>query len=210
MRIRYWLREGLKITFIVLVACLVYTVLMALQDDDLTGKELFALAGTFTILFGALFSMVFCTTLYNLHFPLVLSFGSTRKEVLLGLHCYRIIYTSVFVIMTAILFHLAGADKSVSTGTMVLFSTGAILFCHAAGSLLGVIYVRYGKLAMGIAIAVGIAAFIAAVIGIVLAVRSGFTPPDNIDRIIPVIGVLAYALVSIPEVKTIQRYNVKL
>lgn len=209
MRLKFWIKEGLKNTAIILGACVLYTVLLDVQDaaEDLSG--FFNIGAVYLLLFGSMFSMVLNTTAYQTYIPLSLGFGSTRKEVLLGLQCYRMIPTVILLPITVILFALSDAS---SFEPWILFTAGLGLFLvfHGLGILMGVLFNRFGKtglIAFSVIICIIIIGFF---IGVITALDIEITFPEGMPWIVLGTGALFYGLMMLAEVRTVKKFNVKL
>ena len=108
MRLGYWIRQSLKMTMIILAGSAAYTVMMAVQGTVDGIMEALEMGGMFLMMFGAMISTVLNTTVYQLHIPLTLSFGSTRKEAFAGIQLYRLINGLIVVLGGCGLYGLAG------------------------------------------------------------------------------------------------------
>ena len=93
MRALHWIRQGLMMFAILLVACPVYTLMMSMQEDALVWEDILLLTGSFMMMFGIFFTMIFSTMLYTQDLPITLSFGSTRKEAFWGIQLSPVLRT---------------------------------------------------------------------------------------------------------------------
>lgn len=208
MRFKFWIRVGLKNSAIILGTCVFYTALMSaqLQEDDFSG--ILNTGAVYLLLFGSMFSMLLNTAAYQTYIPLALGFGSTRKEILLGLQCYRLIPTAILLPVTVVLFALSGTG---STRPWILLTAGLGIFLvfHGLGILMGVLLYRFGKTGLivcSVAISFVIMGF---GIGITAALNITVSFPRGMHWIALAAGTAAYGPMMAVEAKTIKRFTMK-
>ena len=122
MRLRYWAQEALKFTGIIMAAALFYTFLMMVQDTRETWNEYLEMGALYLGMFGACMCMILGTSIYQVHAPLAISLGSTRKEVLLGIQCYRFVIACILLAVAALLLMLTGETAESLVWTILLHS----------------------------------------------------------------------------------------
>ena len=88
MRLRYWLKSGFQTFGLVIGACLIYGLLMALQMQDAL-SDMFTLMPVYLLLFGGMMLLAMNIGVYKFNLQLALAFGSTRNEAILGLNLFR-------------------------------------------------------------------------------------------------------------------------
>lgn len=208
MRLRYWIKEALKLTGILIIASFAYTLLMMIMGLDAadTWRRYLNMGAMWLGMFGAFMSIVLGASIYQVFVPLAISFGSTRKEVFWGLQCYRFVVTFFVLLVAGILCAVA---KEISVWIALPFGICAFLVFHGMGAIMGGLSSRLGKTALIIMALVGMLLFIG-MIGLILLGHNWFAMHKNVFVLLmPGIGVLVYALCMIYEVKTIRKFSVK-
>ena len=208
MRLRYWIKEALKLTGILIIASFAYTLLMMIMGLDAadTWRRYLNMGAMWLGMFGAFMSIVLGASIYQVFVPLAISFGSTRKEVFWGLQCYRFVVTFFVLLVAGILCAVA---KEISVWIALPFGICAFLVFHGMGAIMGGLSSRLGKTALVIMALVGMLLFIG-MIGLILLGHNWFAMHKNVFALLmPGIGVLVYALCMIYEVKTIRKFSVK-
>lgn len=208
MRLRYWIKEALKLTGILIIASFAYTLLMMIMGLDAadTWRRYLNMGAMWLGMFGAFMSIVLGTSIYQVFVPLAISFGSTRKEVFWGLQCYRFVVTFFVLLVAGILCAVA---KEISVWIALPFGICAFLVFHGMGAIMGGLSSRLGKTALIIMALVGMLLFIG-MIGLILMGHNWFAMHKNVFALLmPGIGVLVYALCMLYEVKTIRKFSVK-
>lgn len=208
MRLRYWIKEALKLTGILIIASFAYTLLMMIMGLDAadTWRRYLNMGAMWLGMFGAFMSIVLGASIYQVFVPLAISFGSTRKEVFWGLQCYRFVVTFFVLLVAGILCAVA---KEISVWIALPFGICAFLVFHGMGAIMGGLSSRLGKTALIIMALVGMLLFIG-MIGLILMGHNWFAMHKNVFALLmPGIGVLVYALCMIYEVKTIRKFSVK-
>lgn len=206
MRLRYWVKEALKLTGLIMIASFVYTLLMMGLDAENTWQYCLNTGAIYLALFGAFTSMVLGTSIYQIFAPLAISFGSTRKEVFWGIQCYRFVITFSLLLVAGILCAVA---KEISVWYALPFGISAFLIFHGMGAITGGLSSKLGKTALIIMTLVGVILCLG-MLGLVLMGHNWLAMHKNVSvLLIPGIGILVYALCMIYEVKTIRKISVK-
>ena len=209
MKLRYWFQTGFRSLAMLLGASLLYCALMSLQMSELEAVE--TLLPIYLLLFGVMMDLGMSLSLYKFNVPLALSFGSTRGEALLGLQVARLIpavfVTAILVVLTA----LTGGFMEISA--LIPLSLGLFLGASAIGSVMGIIYTKWGKVSLLITVVVVLMGAFG--IGFLSAFFSdgwlaALTDLDTIGWLVLYIGFLLYSLMLIPESRTVWKCNVKL
>ena len=206
MRLRYWIKEALKLTGVLIIASFAFTLLMMGQDAADTWQYYLNMGAMYLAMFGAFMSIVLGASIYQVFVPLAISFGSTRKEVFWGLQCYRFVVTFFVLLVAGILCAVA---KEISVWIALPFGICAFLVFHGMGAIVGGLSSKLGKTALVIMALVGMLLFFG-MIGLILMGHNWFAMHKNVFALLmPGIGVLVYALCMIYEVKTIRKFSVK-
>lgn len=209
MRLLYWIKEGLRITAAVFAAAAIYMLLTVSQDSGDTWQDYLYTGTTYLVIFGAFMTMALNATVYQVHIPLTISFGSTRAEALLGIQCYRLTIMLPVLTVSAILVGIAGEAAWLDFPTILLLGAGAFLAFNGLGGVLGIFSTKLSK---GVLAAVSIAAMLLAitVLGLsVLLFAVIFEQGHGTAWIILGLGALVYALCSIAEARTLKGFRVK-
>ncbi len=212
MRLRFWIKEGFQTFGIILGATILYGLLMFIQTDSGWGGLLILLP-LYLLLFGALMMMGISIGIYKMAVPLVISFGSTRNEVLLGLQIFRAIPVLLIPALATVLTAVSGEDSTFSLSMVFPLGVGAFLITSALGSIVGVVFTKYGKIAtvitvitiMLVAFGAGFLAAFSEDLGTSMVVFS-----RGIHWLVLAIGLFLYSISMIPEQRTVWKCNVKL
>jgi len=213
MRLRYWIRTGLQTFLWVVGACAFYSFLMFIQMDDFLQGALINLP-IYLLLFGGMMLMGMNIGAYKFNLQLALAFGSTRNEAIVGLNLSRLIPSLLLTAVLVIFCGLPVAEAPVSPVQAIPLGLGVYLFFGALGSVIGVIFTKYGKV-----VAIVTAVLLVLICG-VCGFLAGFSGSNSflgslifsasLPWLVLGIGLLAYALSQIPEQRTVWKCNVKL
>ncbi len=209
MRLRYWVQEALKFTGIIMAAAFVYTLLMMVQDTRETWNEYLEMGAIYLGMFGSCMCMILGTSAYQVHAPLAISLGSTRKEVLFGIQCYRFVIASILLAVAALLLMLTGETAQSLVWTILPLGVAAFLVFNSIGAVLGCLSTKLGR---GALIAVSIVMMLLCVGGAgatILIIALKYSLRGNIVWVVLCIGTLVYAMSMIFEVQTIKKFSVK-
>lgn len=213
MRLRYWIKTGLQTFLWVVGACALYSFLMFIQMDDFLQGALINLP-IYLLLFGGMMLMGMNIGAYKFNLQLALSFGSTRNEAIVGLNLMRLIPTLLLTALVALLCSLTDATDVLTAAQAIPVGLGVYLTCGALGSVVGVVFTKYGKIATVVTM---IAFFLVAGGAGFLAGFSGderflawVTFDGNLPWLILAMGLFIYAIASIPEQRTVWKCNVKM
>ena len=209
MRLRYWIKEALKLTGIVIIASFAYTLLMMGVDAADTWRYYLNMGAMYLAMFGAFMSMVLGASIYQVFVPLAISFGSTRREVLFGIQCYRLVSMLLILAVSAILLIISEGMLLNNEVANLPTGVGAFLMLNGSGIILGCCSTKLGKARM---IIVGIVTMIltCSIIGAVIFLAAvKYQMRGNTMWVILIVGILVYLLCMIYEVKTIRKFSVK-
>jgi len=212
MRVRFWIRQGLQTLGLILGASLLYSFLMFIQTDfGLDG--LLTLLPIYLLLFGSMMMVATTIGIYKMAVPLVISFGSTRNEVLLGLQISRLIPIVSIPAAAALLSFLFPQPETIAPAAMLLLGIGLFLGTSALGSILGVVYTKYGRFAtLFTVVFILLCAFAG---GFLAAFSEDFGTffvlfRRGLPGIVLGIGLFLYGISIVPEHRTVWKCNVKL
>lgn len=214
MRLRFWLKSGLEILGMTVGISAFYCALMWIQMEDGGWLDVLSILPVYLIVLGALLFAVTAIGQYRMTVSLVLSFGSTRREVLMGLQIYRLLPTVCIALLAALLTMLPGVAPVFSPYTTFLLSLGAFLLGGAAGALLGMVTYRFGK--VGTVITIISMALLGFGLGL-LAVFSvdgqsrlyALAERGELPWLCLALGAAAYLLMMIPESRVVRSYQVR-
>lgn len=214
MRLKFWFKTGLETFGIVVGATALYSFMMFIQSSYTTWEDVLMVLPVFFLLFGGMILLAMLIGVYKLSVPLVLSFGSTRNEVLLGLQVVRLLPVVLTTALMVLLTTLSGEDAFLPLWAVVPTSLGVYLAFSAVGSILGVVITRYGKIAGIITAAI---ILLGAFAGGFFAAFSGedglletITRLNSLPWLALGLGLILYSISMIPEHRTVWKCNVKL
>lgn len=218
MRLRYWFKESLTVIVASVGGSALYTFLMWLSDMDFGDDSPLFMGLIYLCCFGGFMGLIMNIAAHSQHLPTALSFGSTRKEAMVGMQIFRLLPGLVIAVLSAVLFIIHEGQFQPKYLLIGVLSLAVSLILGTWGSFMGIASHRYGKKALVIAIIVGILILAGSVAAIVIAVTSA--DPDTIfDAIFshPVfpwamglIPVALYGISLIFEKKAIYTCSVKL
>lgn len=214
MRLRFWLKTGLETFGVAAGGTALYSAMMFLQSSYTTWEDVLVTLPVFFLLFGGMMFLAMTIGVHKLSVPLVLSFGSTRNEVLVGLQIARLLPMALTTALVAGLTALAGERALLPLPHIIPVALGVYLTVSAVGVILGVVVTRYGR----------IAGVITAVVILLGAFAGGFLAAFSDDghylesllsfRGLPwlamSVGLFFYSIALIPEQRTVWHCNVKL
>lgn len=213
MRLKYWFKQGFETFFIILGASLLYGFLIFIQTDS-GWDGLLILLPLYLTMFGALMMLGMNAGIYKMAVQLVISFGSTRNEVLLGLQIFRIIPILLIPALATLLTAVSGEPATLPLSAVFPLGIGAFLITSALGAVVGVVFTKYGKVATIITvITIMLMGFGAGVLS-ALSEDGGFlsniTLTGRLPWLVLAIGLFLYSISMIPEHRTVWKCNVKL
>lgn len=210
MRLKDWLKTGLQYAGAVLLGSVMYGLLMAASGTI----DFFTMTAMYILLFGAGMGLVFNMSVYKAGLPVAIAFGSTRKETFVGMQCYRLVFTAVLLCSSVVLYLLAGNEGFAELKTFAPIGVGVMLLLHGLGAIMGMVSTKFGKgvlVALSIIAGLLISGAIAGVVLLLIMLGDALIVADDwVLWTFPAAGLVIYALVMIPEYKTIYKYNVKL
>ena len=211
MRLAYWFQFGIKTLVTIAGACAIYGFLIWIQMDADFLEFLGMSAPLMMIFFGAVMLFAFGMAQYRMALNLSLSFGSTRREAMVGLHLYRLI-PAIGVTALAVLIPLAfGQELLFGTRATILVGVGIMLLGSAVGMMTGLIDLRFGKaVSIIVCVLIVLAGSICGGFAIISADEvTSFVRKLPVSSLVALAGVSAYLLVSVPEVLAVRRDQVK-
>lgn len=211
MRLRFWWQEAAVNLAFSLGASVLYGLLMALQmNSAFTG--LVSMLPFYMLMFGIFVNLGMCLTVYRTAVPLSLSFGSTRRETIVGLQVYHLLPAVGIPALAGLICALPGSDVFLMAGEMMALGVGLFLLLTAVGILLGGLHIRFGVAA---SVVTGVALVIIAVGGGIVGI---LVVSDQLKQllfgcaqwIVLTVGAVAYGLAFLLEKRIVRRYAVKL
>lgn len=212
MRLRFWFKGGLQALGGGVGASVLYGLLMELQMDS---GNLFMMLSLYLVFFGACILLVTMMSLYKYMLSMALSFGSTRREALVGMHLYRLLPAVSMAALAVLITLVPGTERLFSAGTLFPLALGVLLLGEVAGTILSVIAYRFGKVGGLIA---GVCLFLVGVGAGLLAI---FSLADEQSWLFEFVGTVSltwaflaavgvlYLLTIIPEARIVRNYQVK-
>ena len=211
MKSRFWIKEGLKITLLTLGSSLFYTTLMTALDEDIAANEALFVLAVYLLIIVGIVSLLLDIFVYKSPLPLVISFGSTRKEAIFGLHLYRLIPTAVMIAIATALMAVSGESGGLAAWGLVPLGLGQQLLCHGAGIGIGLVSLKRGNAAAIIsAIAFMILGGTLIGTGVYLIVADEIRLSPWYLAVAAGGGFIAYAVASIAENRAVKAFTVKL
>lgn len=214
MKLKYWITSGFQIFLIVVAASFLYGLLITVQNSYMDWNDLWVLLPIYQLLFGGMMQLAQTTGVYKLNLNLALAFGSTRNEALLGLQLFRLIPTLCNTALICVLQAVAGENAIFTPLTALPISLGIGLAGGALGTVIGIVYARFGRLATVLTVLVMVALGIT---GGVLAVMSSETQwlqylvsHIGFSWLALGIGLILYGVAMIPEHRTVWKYSVRM
>lgn len=211
MRAKLWIKNSLTCALAGVAASVGYALMMCLMDPELLDPErLLNMASGYLVGIGTVLTVMVGIMDYKITLPLALSFGSTRKEALVGMQLGRLASALVFLGASAVLFVVNGGWDAlfvmVPLGIFLLLASGAV------GAVFGMVVVRFGK-AAGIVVGILIGAMTAlCVFAAIFSLSGGSAGGEGSGWLwlLPVLGAAVYGTVLAFERRTVYNYNVKL
>lgn len=206
MRLRYWIKEALKFIGIIMIGMLA-VVVMQVQTQDVgeTWKDQLGKAVFSVIPLGAFLCMIFGVTVYQLHIPLAICFGSTRKEVFLGMQCYRLVIACAVLAVAVLLLFVCGDMK----WEIVPLGAAAFLVFNGLSAIFGGLSTRMGRVALMVVQIAGYFLCVAVIILTALIIVHQGLLQGGLVWIVLGFGILVYCLCMIYEFKTIKKFSVR-
>jgi len=210
MRLRFWIKESLKISAIVILASLFYGIFLWVMMDDFSESPVFV-GMVFMITMGGLYLGIFTYTAYYSYLSVAVAFGSTRKEALAGMRLFRLIFMGVIALAALILAVIHYGGFHLELLLHIPLSILLDLLFSAGGMLAGIANIRRGGKAAAWVFG-GFAALLVAlavlIVVLVLAAAGNVLKWVVIALValIPVVHILCLK----PEKKTVEMFSVKL
>lgn len=215
MRVRFWVKNSLIAIGLITLLVPVYMILFESTGDEFVWEDIFVTASSYLWFIGAVFSMVFGASLYKQYLPIALSFGSTRREALVGIQLFRLIPMGIITALSLVLAFLQGREFFRDMIAMLPTSIGMYLIANSVGTVIGTAVAKFGNKALALLIP----ALIGLSVGVFFFVFSSLEEPgfivefamgDGLQWVVLAAGLIVHGLSMIPEVKTVYHCNVKL
>lgn len=206
MRLLPWLKVSLIPWAAATAASVVFGLLEA-SEGEAFGSARYFLIVSLALLLILQASLVYLSTL-----PLAISFGSTRREALIGVLLFRSVAAALCAATAAVLNHLEGEAAMLPTATMLPLAFGLDLLAGSLGGLMGKACLRWGtNLAHGI-----FSAIVAVVMVVFATMFMSIRQPGSFFERFPIeYAVLAAGIASVIfmfplDKKTVYGYTVKI
>lgn len=212
MRRRLWILDGLQSTGLALAVTAFYTLMITLQQS-LSWEDVLAVFPLYLVLMGGLMATICAMTVHRVQLHVAISLGLTRRESWGGIHLLRLIPAVGVSVLTAVL-AAVGRNPWAAPWMLLVLSLGVQLFCAALGTLLGLVYLKWGKfgtlLTVLMAIFAGGLGGFGAVMGFETLGVDRLFSGDVLPWLILAFGAICYGLVQIPEGRTLAHMQVRI
>ena len=122
MRLRYWVREGVRSAVLIFAIILIISLLISFEIMNSDYHGIISTTAALTLFFGTMVqSLASSFGLYTHHIPLSLSLGSTRKEAIIGTHCNRFAYIFFFLTVCGIIIAVGDPEKLFVLPNFIIF-----------------------------------------------------------------------------------------
>lgn len=217
MRLRYWIKSALNVTVGTLIGSVGYAVMMTWGIGDFSVQKCLCAAALFAVGIGGFFSLLMNISVYAGMLPVCLSFGSTRKEALLGLQLYRLIPATICSVLAAVVLAFVKGKHEVPSAMVFCVGISLFLILGAWGSVAGILQTKYGNKAGVTAVLVGFVVLIL-IAAMIAMVALASTEEQFIALLFSpflyggllLVGIAVHCLCLLLERKTINQYSVKL
>ena len=214
MRLRFWFRNGLQTVAAILGASGLYGLLMGMQLDSSGLADVLGLMPIYLTLFGAIMLLAMMLAVYKFSLGLSISLGSTRWEAFVGLQVFRLLPTLVTVGLTALLTLMPGVEAFWGPAVVIPAALGLFLATGAFGSLLGMVYLRFGKLGAVLSVILFILIGITGGVLTVMAIQANRFSLSISAAWIPwtilAAGAVIYGLMMLLESNVVRKYQVRM
>ena len=212
MRLKLWVRDGLQYTGLTVAVAAFYTLMIVLQQS-MTWEDILAVFPLYLALMGGLMATVCAMTVHRVQLHVAISLGLTRRESWSGIHLLRLIPAVSVSVLVAVLAAVC-RNPLAAPWMLLVICFGIQLFCAALGTLLGLVYLKWGKfgtlLTVLMAIFAGGLGGFGAVMGFkTLGVERLFSG-DVLPWLILAFRALCYGLVQLPERRTLAHMQVRI
>ena len=212
MRRRLWILDGLQYTGLAVGVTAFYTLMITLQQS-LSWEDVLTVFPLYLVLMGGLMATICAMTVHRVQLHVAISLGLTRRESWGGIHLLRLIPAVGVSILVAVLAAVC-RNALAAPWQLLVFCLGIQLFCAALGTLLGLVYVKWGKfgtlLTVLMAIFAGVLGGFGAVMGFETLGVDRLFSGDVLPWLILAFGAICYGLVQIPEGRTLAHMQVKI
>lgn len=218
MRLRYWFKESLTVIVASVGGSALYTFLMWLSDMDLGDDGPLFMGLIYLCCFGGFMGLIMNIAAHSQHLPTALSFGSTRKEAMVGMQIFRLLPALVIAVLSAVLFIIHEGQFQAKYLLIGVLSLAVSLILGTWGSFMGIMHSRFGVKAL-VAVLVSGLLFLGGCAAVIIVTALS----DNADAIfdaifshpvfpwaLGLIPLAFYGLSLIPEKKAIYTCSVKL
>lgn len=173
MKLKYWFRWALQNTLTILGASLAYAVMMSLMLPEGSVVETIRTMPVITLLFGGFMQMAFNFSVFKLPVNLTLSFGSTRRDVFVGMIIYTLLPSALITLcLSPFALALGGIDFSRLFSTVLPLVAAFFLSLTAMGLLSAILSWRFSDTVAAVSTIATILVSVVAGVFLVLHARS--------------------------------------
>ena len=212
MRCKLWIRDGLQYTGLAVAVAAFYTFMITLQQS-LSWEDIQMVFPLYLALMGGLMAATCAMTAHRVQLQVAISLGLTRRESWGGIHLLRLIPAVGVSVLTAVL-AAVGRNPWAAPWMLLVLSLGVQLFCAAVGTLVGLVYLKWGKfgtlLTVLMAIFAGGLGGFGAVMGFETLGIDRLFSGDVLPWLILAFGAICYGLVQLPEGRTLAHMQVRI
>ena len=166
------------------------------------------------LLFSAIMLLAMMLAVYKFSLGLSISMGSTRREAFVGLQVFRLLPTLVTVGLTALLTLMPSVEAFWGPAVVIPAALGLFLATGAFGSLLGMVYLRFGKLGAVLSVILFILIGITGGVLTVMAIQANRFSLSISAAWIPwtilAAGAVIYGLMMLLESNVVRKYQVRM
>ena len=218
MRLRYWFKESLTVIVASVGGSALYTFLMWLSDMDFGDDSPLFMGLIYLCCFGGFMGLIMNIAAHSQHLPTALSFGSTRKEAMVGMQIFRLLPALIIAILSTVLFIIYEGQFQAKYLLIGVLSLAVSLILGTWGSFIGIAGHSHNKKAVAAAVIIGILVLAVSIVVIVMEIISS-DPGTFFDSLfsssafpwaLGLIPVALYGISLIFEKKAIDTCSVKL
>ena len=212
MRLKLWILDGLQYTGLTLAVAAFYTLMITLQQS-LSWEDIQMVFPLYLALMGGLMATICAMTAHRVQLHVAISLGLTRRESWGGIQLLRLIPAVGVSILVAVLAAVS-CNALAAPWQLLVLCLGIQLFCAALGTLLGLVYLKWGKfgtlLTVLMAIFAGGLGGFGAVMGFETLGVDRLFSGNVLPWLILAFGAICYGLVQLPEGRTLAHMQVRI
>lgn len=141
--LKFWTRYTLESAEMALIITAILAVASVFGAEGLELRT-FANVVPYLLCISSIFTMMMINSgSQMLYVPLLLSFGETRRNVLLGFHYYRLLIIAVTTALCALIWALVPGEVSAIGLRSIPTLLCVLLIASAVGSIMGTLFIRW-------------------------------------------------------------------